>query len=356
MTTAVPLVDNGFTRGLISDAFPAELNNPVAPSRTDYGWRFPGRRATEAPDDEPTARAAGKGWPRLPGYEILGELGRGGMALVYKARDLRRRRTVAIKVSDPSIAGDAEAVARFRQEQLLALRLTHPNLVAAHDAGQVGGILYLALEYVPGRDLAWLVRERGPLPAAEACEVVRQAALGLQHLHEHGVVHRDVKPANLMLTPEGQVKVLDLGVARGGAAPASGGRITAHGQCLGSLDYMAPEQCLASPAVDGRADVYALGCTLYELLAGQPPFAGPAYPSAFLKMKAHVEAPVPPIQGPRPDVPERLAVALERMLAKDLRGRFASAAGVITAVQPFAAGVDLAGLSPAAPPGVVVAA
>jgi serine/threonine protein kinase len=296
------------------------------------------------------------GWPTLPGYEIMAELGRGGMALVYKARDLRRRRLVAIKVSDPGLAGDGEIVARFRQEQFLAVRLAHPNLVAACDAGQVEGLPYLVLELVEGHSLARIVRQRGPLPVAEACEVARQAALGLQHLHEQGLVHRDVKPSNLMLTPPGRVKVLDLGLARDLHPSGVAERFTSPGQTLGTPDYMAPEQCVDPHAVDGRADVYGLGCTLYELLAGRPPFAGPGYGSAFQKMRAHVEAPVPRIRERRPDVPERLAAALECMLAKDPTGRFVSAAGVAAALQPFAAGADLAGLSPATSPSAVVAA
>jgi serine/threonine protein kinase len=313
-------------------------------------WLAPTCRTPEAaPTREPAARAGMRAGPGLPGYELLGRLGRGGMAFVYKACDLRRQRIVAIKVSDPSLGDDPEVAARFHQEQALAVRLTHPNLVVAYDAGQVEDILYLVLEFIEGHDLAWVVRQRGPLPVAEACEVVRQAALGLHHLHKQGLVHRDVKPANLMLTPSGQVKLLDLGVARLLHVPTPEGPITSHGQCLGTFDYMAPEQCHDCHAVDGRADIYALGCTLYELLAGQPPFAGAAYESVFLKMKAHVEAPVPPIRERRPDVPERLAAVLERMLAKDRTGRFASAARVAAALRPFAAGTELAALSGALP-------
>ena len=189
----------------------------------------------------------------------------------------------------------------------------------------------------------------GPLPVAEACEVIRQAALGLQHLHEHGLVHRDVKPSNLMLTPAGQVKVLDLGLARHLHEPGAGARITWQGQFLGTLDYVAPEQCSDPHAVDIRADVYGLGCTLYELLTGQPPFARPGYESVFKKMKAHVEMPVPPIQERRPDIPEDLALILERMLAKDREGRFASPADVVQALQPFAAGAELAVLAGTSP-------
>ena len=345
MTSAVAMVDDGFSPPSPEQVGP--VDESLAPTR---------RTLEAAPAHEPAMRTAVKGWPTLPGYEILAELGRGGMAFVYKARDLRRQRFVAIKVSDPSLAGDGEVIARFRQEQILAVRLAHPYLVAADDAGEVEGVPYLVLELVEGHDLAWIVQRRGPLPAAEACEVVRRAALGLEHLHKHGLVHRDVKPGNLMLTPSRQVKVIDLGVARHLHVPAPREQITSHGQCLGTPDYMAPEQCLDCHAVDGRADIYALGCTLYELLTGQPPFAGPDHGSVYLKMKAHVEAPVPPIRGRSPDVPERLAAALERMLAKDRADRFVSAAGVVAALRPFAAGAELAGLWLAPPPSAIVAA
>jgi serine/threonine protein kinase len=330
----------------------------TAPLPADERFDCPWIRATipTSREPRPTARARAKGWPAIPGFEVLGVLGRGGMAIVYKARQLRPRRIVAVKVIDAYLAGNREIVARFRLEQALAARLRHPNLVAAYDTGRAAGCPYLVMEFVPGDSLDGLVQRHGPQPVAEACEVIRQAALGLQHLHEQGLVHRDVKPSNLMLTPSGRVKVLDLGLARDLHEPGEGGRITAHGQCLGTLDYMAPEQCVDPHAVDGRADVYALGCTLYELLAGQPPFAGPAYGSAFLKMKAHVEAPVLPIRGCRPDVPERLAVALDRMVTKDPEGRFASPADVVAAVQPFASGAELAGLSGQLPPRAVPAA
>jgi len=297
-----------------------------------------------------------KGEPAIPGFKFLGVLGRGGMAIVYKARQFRPQRMVAVKVIDPSLGGYREVVARFSQEQVLAVRLRHPNLVAAYDAGRAAGCPYLVMEFVEGDSLVRLAQRRGPLAVADACELVRQAALGLQHLHEQGVVHRDVKPSNLMLTPSGRVKVLDLGLARNLYQSGEGERFTSHGQCLGSLDYMAPEQCVDPRAVDSRADIYGLGCTLYQLLAGQPPFAGPGYGSAFQKMKAHVEAPVPPIRRLRPDVPERLAAALERMLVKDREGRFACPADVVAAMQPFGAGAELACLSQPLPPGAVPAA
>jgi eukaryotic-like serine/threonine-protein kinase len=304
----------------------------------------------------PAARATAQDGFALPGYKILAIMGRGGMAMVYKARQLRPQRLVAVKVIDRSLTGNREIVARFRQEHVLAARLTHPNLVATYHAGQAADCPYLVMEFVPGDTLDGIVRRHGPLPVAEACEVIRQTALGLQHLHEQGLVHRDVKPSNMMLTPAGRVKMLDLGLARDLHEAGAGERLTSPGQCLGTLEYMAPEQCVDGHAVDIRADIYGLGCTLYELLAGQPPFAGPGYRSAFLKMKAHVEAPVPPIREQRPDVPEQLAVALERMLVKDRAGRFARPADVVAAVQPFAAGAELAGLSGALPRRAVPAA
>src|SRR5262249_44710940 len=147
-------------------------------------------------------------------------------------------------------------------------------------------------------------------------EAIRQASLALQHLHEHGLVHRNIKPSNLMLTPAGQVKLLDLGLARLVNEPANGGRVTAHGQFLGTADYFSPEQCYNSRAVDIRSDIYGLGCTLYHLLTGIPPFAAPNS-SLFQTMKAHVETPVPPIRKQRPDVSEPLAAAVARMLAKE---------------------------------------
>jgi serine/threonine protein kinase len=315
-------------------------------------------RATICSLDKPATRCRVEVMraPTLPGYKILRVLGRGGMATVYKARQLCPKRLVAVKVIDLRLANDEEIVAQFEREQAVSARLSHPNLIRVYQAGRAAGCPYLAMELVEGDNLDQFVGRYGPPAVAEGCEVIRQAALGLQHLHKHGLVHRDVKPSNLMLTPSGRVKVLDLGLARDLHQAGAGERFTSPGQCLGTPDYMAPEQCVNADAVDSRADVYGLGCTLYELLAGQPPFTGPGYESAFLKMQAHVKGPVPRIRERRPDVPERLAVALERMLAKDRDGRFASPADVVAAVQPFAAGAELAGLSGALPRSSVPAA
>jgi serine/threonine protein kinase len=279
--------------------------------------------------------------PELPGYEILSEAGRGGSGVVYKARQLSLQRLVAIKVVPLGVDREDQIVSRFHQERLLGALVTHPNLVAAYDAGEIAGLPYFVMEFVDGTGLDVLVSQRGPLPVAEACEVIRQAALGLQHLHEHNLVHRDIKPSNLMLTPTGLVKVIDLGLARVSAS-AQEGQISLPGQFLGTLDYMAPEQVDDCHTVDIRADIYSLGCTLYHLLTGGPPFA--ALSSPYKKLKAHAEAPAPPIREQRPDIPERVAAALEQTLAKDRNGRFATPAEVGAALLPFAKGASLAGL------------
>jgi hypothetical protein len=193
---------------------------------------------------------------------------------------------------------------------------------------------------VDGTDLARLVACEKRLRVADACEVARQAAAGLQHAAEHGLVHRDVKPSNLMLARDGVVKLLDLGLARSmGEAPADA--LTGTGALLGTADYLAPEQWDRPHAVDTRADIYGLGCTLYHLLTGHPPFAGDSYQSIFSKMRAHIEVPPAPVDAQRSDVPAELARVLAKMMAKDPAERFASPAEVGEALRPFASGADL---------------
>jgi serine/threonine protein kinase len=242
-------------------------------------------------------------------------------------------------------------------------QLNHPHIVPAYDAREIDGLRLLVMEYVDGIDLASLVDRNGPLPVAEACELVRQAAEGLQYVHENGLVHRDIKPSNLMLTVGGQptttglsggqsqsaianrqsaiIKILDLGLARLEMDPVPGEEITTTGQAMGTADYIAPEQVEDTHSVDIRADIYSLGCTLYKLLAGQPPFAGPDYPGPIQKFWAHANKPVPPIAQFREDIPPRLAVVLERMLAKAPADRYATPAEVAAAIAPFGAESDL---------------
>jgi hypothetical protein len=275
----------------------------------------------------------------LGSYRLQRALGKGGMGRVYQAVHVRLQKVVAVKVLPPTHDSDTD-VARFLREMEALGALAHPNIVSATDAGEAGGRHFLVMEYVDGLDLGAVVRRHGPLTAADAAEAIRQAAAGLQYVHEHGRVHRDLKPSNLMLAADGTVKVLDLGLALLHRDRPAGDELTVSGQVMGTADYMAPEQWLDSHAVDIRADIYGLGCTLYKLLAGAAPFAGPDWATAQRKRTAHLEAAVPPLRD-RPDVPEAFRAVLARMLAKDPDQRFPTPAAVAEALAPFTAGADL---------------
>jgi serine/threonine protein kinase/Leucine-rich repeat (LRR) protein len=294
---------------------------------------------------------------KLRDYRVLEKLGQGGMGTVYRALHTKLDREVALKIL-PTRLPDNQSIARFTREMKAVGKLDHPNIVRAYDAGEVEGTHYLVMELVRGIDLGRLVKSNGPLPIPEACEIIRQAALGLQHAHEHGFVHRDIKPSNLMLSaglgespgaPDRhlwndppRIKILDLGLARMEQRPeADSGDLTDSGQLMGTADYMAPEQWLDTHRVDIRADIYALGCTLYYLIAGQPPFGQPQCDTVGKKMLAHAQTPVPPIQGMRPDVPNRLVSILDQMLAKDPSARFATPIDVAVALEPLAADADI---------------
>jgi hypothetical protein len=264
------------------------------------------------------------------------------MGAVFKARHAELGKVVALKVL-PAGRMDEARVARFKNEIRAIGRLDHPNIVAAHDAGELGGVHFLVMDFVEGQDLALVLERRGRLSVPEACEVVRQAALGLQHAFERGLVHRDVKPSNLMLARGGRVQLLDLGLARS-FAEGNADTLTAQGMLLGTADYLAPEQWERAHAADTRADIYSLGCTFYHLLAGRPPFVGGQYETVPQKMRAHLDTPPPPIGRLCPQVPAGLAAVLDRMLAKGPADRFQSPAEVAEALRPFTTGADLAGL------------
>src|SRR6185437_12647070 len=297
-------------------------------------------------DDTREMRPAMPAAPELPSriseYAVQGAIGRGGMGAVYRAVHTRLDKVVAIKVLSSQRLGDAVAVARFERETRAIGKLSHPHIVAATDAGEVAGAPFLVMEFVDGIDLAQLVKRQGPLSVADACEIVRQAALGLQYAHSHGLVHRDVKPSNLLLTsaPDqaagGLVKVADLGLALlhepdAGAGPnAETSGTTSANLVIGSLDYMAPEQADDAHQVDQRADLYSLGCTLYEFLAGKPPFASPSQ-TRLQKLKAHADAPAPSLAGACPKLPVGLESLVRKLLAKNPADRFASAASLATA-------------------------
>jgi urea transport system substrate-binding protein len=277
-----------------------------------------------------------------PRYRVLGVLGCGGMGAVYRAEHRILERPVVIKVLRPDLVLDAGLRERFRREARLAARLAHPNVVTVYEAEQVGPSPLLVMEFVDGLTFTDLVRQRGPLPVPVACELVRQAALGLQHLHERGLVHRDVKPGNLMVTADGLVKVLDLGLAFLQAGTGRECPLVLPQQSMGTIDYMAPEQWKDCRGVDIRADIYSLGCTLYHLLAGSPPFDQTEQLDVVRQMWAHSLLPVPPIRDKRSDVPEGLSAILSRMTAKNRDERYVVPAEVVAALEPFAAGCDLA--------------
>jgi serine/threonine protein kinase len=281
----------------------------------------------------PAVESPGRPLPPVLGeYELLERLGVGGMGEVYRARHRRLGKFVALKVMRETRLGSADALARFRRETEAVGQLDHPHLVEAHDAGEQDGVVYLVLKLIDGVDLHRLVKQQGPLPVAEACELVRQAALGLQYLQEHGLVHRDLKPSNLMRTPSGTVKVLDLGLARLRSA-ANADDLTSPNVMMGTPDYLAPEQIDNAAAVDIRADLYSLGATLFYLLTGKPPFA---HRSAMLaKLKAHGAETPADVRSLRPEVPGGVAALVARLLAKRPEQRFATPQELADALAPF---------------------
>jgi hypothetical protein len=276
---------------------------------------------------------------RLGHYEFIRQLGKGGMGAVYLARHVELGKSVAVKVL-PAEQFNEVMIARFKREIRAIGQLDHPNIVAAHDAGEHAGVHFLVMALVDGVDLRQILDRRGQLSCADACEVARQAALGLQHAVDHDLVHRDVKPSNLMLTRDGLVKLVDLGLSRS-AGEAESEALTVAGALLGTADYLAPEQWDHPQNVDTRADIYGLGCTLFHLLSGQPPFAAESFKSMMAKMRAHHEVPPPAITRLRPDVPAELAAVVNRMLAKKPVDRYQSPAEVAAALRPFTKGANL---------------
>jgi eukaryotic-like serine/threonine-protein kinase len=277
-------------------------------------------------------------------YQLLEKIGEGGMGTVYRALHTRLKKLVAIKLLAAERTLDYRSVARFNREMEAVGRLDHNHIIRATDAGEADGMHYLVMDLIDGLDLARLVRRHGPLGIADACEAVRQAACGLQCAHDNELVHRDVKPSNLLVSVRGEVKVLDLGLALLSHQGAGSRELTVTGQIMGTGDYMAPEQWEASHAVDIRADIYSLGCTLYTLLVGRPPFAGAKYASAPRKMSAHLHDVVPAVTAGGAEVPAPLQELLLRMLAKDPAHRPTTPAEVAEALQPFCRGANLAAL------------
>ncbi len=246
-------------------------------------------------------------------YEITRLLGRGGMAVVFLAQDLVLERQVAIKVLPPDMTRDAQLVTRFQQEAKTAAKLDHPNIIPIYRVESEGGLVYIVMKYVSGQSLEDLLA-KGPLPIARVRHVLREAALALGHAHRRRIVHRDVKPANIMLDDDGRVILTDFGISK---AVQDTGQVTGSGTIIGTPHYMAPEQARGQE-VDGRADQYALAIVGHRVLTGELPFDGPAHSILYQQV---FEQP-PPVLDRRPDTPPDLRVALDRALAKDSKARF----------------------------------
>lgn len=274
---------------------------------------------------------AGRGGRLVMGdYVVLTEIGAGGMGQVYKARHRRMKRIVALKVMSNAAMRDEAAVKRFQREVQAAARLEHENIVTAYASGEAGEVKYLVMQFVDGGDLSQLVKSEGPLPLERAIDYVLQVAAGLAFAHRAGIIHRDIKPANLLLDKKGQVKILDMGLAR-----IEGGEdgLTATEQVMGTVDYMSPEQATNTKTADARADIYALGCTLWYLLTGKKVYESD---SLIGRLMAHRDAPLPSLVKARDDAPWPLEQALHKMIAKRPQDRFQTMDEVLAALEPFA--------------------
>ena len=267
-------------------------------------------------------------------YTVFDKIGQGGMGVVLKARHQRLDRIVAIKVLPRELLASTEAVERFYREVKAAARLTHPNIVTAYDAGENKGTHYFVMEYVQGEDLAHLGHRRGPLPLPEAVDYTLQTAKGLEYAHSQGVVHRDIKPGNLLLDASGTVKILDMGLARfeQGLEDHESAPLTRSGQVMGTAGYMAPEQAENTHQADHRADIYSLGCSLYRLLTNKAMYSGedprPDPPSPIATSRS------PSLRDRRPDVPEELDRIYQKMVAKRPEDRYHSMREAIAALEP----------------------
>jgi beta-lactam-binding protein with PASTA domain/tRNA A-37 threonylcarbamoyl transferase component Bud32 len=250
-------------------------------------------------------------------YEIEELLGQGGMARVFRGTDTVLGRRVAIKVLSPQYAGDHQFVARFRREAQAAAALNHPNIVSVYDTGDQGDVHYIVMEYVEGRTIRDVLRQEGPILSDRAAEIGQAVCRALAAAHQAGLVHRDIKPGNVMLTRDGEVKVMDFGIAR----TSTGDTLTQTAAVLGTASYLSPEQAQGS-AVDARSDIYSLGCVLYEMVTGRPPFTGDSPVSIAYK---HVREDAVPPSRVNPDVPGSFDAVVLKSLAKNPQNRYQTA-------------------------------
>ncbi|MFJ8082191.1 serine/threonine-protein kinase [Streptomyces sp. NPDC096205] len=276
---------------------------------------------------------------RVAGYRIEAEIGRGGMAVVYRARDLRLERTVALKLLAPELARNDTFRRRFTHESRVAAALDHPHIVPVFEAGETDGVLYIAMRYVSGSDLRHLLDREGPLPLPAALRIAAQVASALDAAHEHGLVHRDVKPGNILVArgtdsdhPE-HVYLTDFGLTKKSLSLTG---FTTVGQFVGTLDYVAPEQISGRP-VDGRCDVYGLACVVYEVLGGRPPFRRD---DDMALLWAHQYDEAPPVTQARPGLPSGLDPVFAKALAKRPDDRYGSCLAFVAALRAVAVGVQ----------------
>ncbi len=326
--------------GVTSDSFLGRFRDARSPSSRsipdgtlDGGtMSFAGAKPASPP---PPTDTLPPGLADHPDYEIRRELGRGGMGVVYLAHNTMMGRDEVLKVMGRHIIERPGVLERFQREIRAVARFRHPNIVAAYHAFRIEGGLVFSMEYVEGLDLARLVKTKGPLSVAHATYFTHQAALGLQHAHEKGLIHRDIKPHNLMLTHDGKarvIKVLDFGLAKATREEKVDGGLTSEGQALGTPDYIAPEQIINALGADIRADLYSLGGTLFYLLTGRPPFQAN---SLYDMYQAHISRDAEPLNLIRPEVPAELAALVAKMMAKDPKRRFQTPGEVAQALMPF---------------------
>jgi serine/threonine protein kinase len=260
-------------------------------------------------------------------FQILAPIGRGGMGTVYLARDSRSGQLLALKILPPKKAREEERLlSRFRREMEMSQKVAHPHLAWTCEVGVCNGVYYIAMEYIPGKSLYRLVNEIGPMPVARAAALFAEIASALDHAHHQGLVHRDMKPSNVLITPHNHAKVLDLGLAIMEGEVTKDRRVTGgQGYIVGTMDYIAPEQADDASKATARSDIYALGCSLYFTLTGQPPFPGGTNKD---KIRRHRTEEPAPITSVSPAIPAGFAAIVHKMISKKPEERFASAAEV----------------------------
>ncbi len=299
-----------------------------------------------APHVAETGRTIGLGGllpgDRLEHFELLEYVGGGGMGRVFRARDTRLNRIVALKVLAPGQAGDDDALARFRNEAQSAARLDHENIARVFHVGEDHALHYIVFEYIEGVNLRVLVHENGPLPVPDAISYTLQVAEALAHAAGRDVVHRDIKPSNVLVTPSGRAKLIDMGLARLHKVDTVAADLTASGVTLGTFDYISPEQARDPRNADVRSDIYSLGCTFFFMLAGRPPFPEG---TVLQKLLQHQGDEPPDVRQFRPETPDGLLAVLRRMMAKDPRHRYAAASELLDDLSSLARQLGLRPLS-----------